>query len=232
PVEASSAVLRAAETPRETGLSISMRVRRSDLSPTTPAVSSVDPSLTTMTSRSPASKFWLTRLVRLPPMVASAFFAAMTTLTTGAGIGSFLRPDAADGRRVRGFRELARLGCGARPTDRRGGRRTESGEQGYASVQSCSLGVLPPASTLIHPSVSDPWGESGSRKMSTNGQGSSSRSLTSLIPLFSSRRPPPRAPVFTPARADRSCQRTLGRAQRGLPQTSEFLGPWPVSGQI
>jgi hypothetical protein len=86
--------------------------------------------------------------------------------------------------------------------------------------------------TLIHRSVWEPWCESGSRKMSTNGQGTSSRSLTSLIPLFSSRRPPPRAPVFTPARADRSCQRTLGRAQRGLPQTSEFLGPWPVSGQI
>src|SRR5699024_5171263 len=148
PVEASSAVLRAAETPRETGLSISMRVRRSENSPTTPAVSSGDPSLTTMTSRSPASKFWLTRLVRLPPMVASALFAAMTTLTTGAGIGSFLRPDAADGRRVRGVRELARLGCCARPNDRRGGRRTESGEQVYASLHSCSLGVPPPALVL------------------------------------------------------------------------------------
>src|SRR5690625_7409544 len=101
-----------------------------------------------MTSSSPVSKFWLTRLVRLPPIVASAFFAAMTTLTTGAGIGSFLRPDTADGRRVRGFRELARLGCCARPNDRRGGRRTESGEQEYASSHSCSLGVLPLALVL------------------------------------------------------------------------------------
>src|SRR5699024_1116951 len=148
PVEASSAVLRAAETPRESGLSISVRVRRSENSATTPAVSSVDPSLMTITSRAPATKLWSHRHVRLTPIVASAFFAAMTTLTTGAGIGSFLRPDTADGRRVRGFRELARLGCCARPNDRRGGRRTESGEQVYASVHSCSLGVLPPALVL------------------------------------------------------------------------------------